>query len=55
MVGTIRKIKMARNFSFGIVAENVKVFDNDSFDCKVLWKLGRGEWNSVGFFVLRRV
>ena len=54
MVGTIRKIKMARNFSFGIVAENVKVFDNDTFDYKVLWKLDQGEWNSV-FFVLRRV
>ena len=22
------------------------------FDCKVLWMVGEGEWNSVGFFVL---
>ena len=22
------------------------------FDCKVLWLVGKGEWNSVGFFVL---
>ena len=22
------------------------------FDCKVLWMVGKGEWNSVGFFVL---
>lgn len=22
------------------------------FDCKVLWKLGKDEWNSVGFFRL---
>ena len=39
-------------FSFGIIAENFEVFDNDTLDCKVLWKLGEGEWNSVGFFVL---
>ena len=38
-----------------MVAENFELFDNDTFDCKVLWKLGQGEWNSVGFFVLRRV
>ena len=55
MVGTIRKIEMARSFSFEIVSENFKVCDNDTFDCKVLWKLGQGEWNSVGFFVLRLV
>ena len=23
-----------------------------TFDCKVLWMVGKGEWNSVGFFVL---
>ena len=28
------------------------VFENDIFDCKVLWMVGKGEWNSVGFFVL---
>ena len=55
MVGTIRKIKMARNFSFGLVAENFKVFDYDTFNSKVLRKLGQRGWNSVGFFVLRRV
>ena len=38
-----------------MVAENFKVFDTDTFDCKGLWKLGQGEWDSVGFFVLRRV
>ena len=39
-------------FSFGIIAENFEVFENDNFDCKVLWLVSRGEWNSVGFFVL---
>ena len=38
-------------FSFGIIAENFEVFENDIFDCKVLWMVGNGEWNSVGFFV----
>ena len=33
-------------FSFGIIAENFEVFD-----CKVLWVIGEGEWNSFGFFV----
>ena len=28
------------------------VFENDIFDCKVLWVVGKCEWNSVGFFVL---
>ena len=28
-----------------------EVFENDIFDCKVLWMVGKGEWNSVGFFV----
>ena len=36
-------------FSFVIIAENFKVFVNDIFDCKVLWMVGEGEWNSVGF------
>ena len=39
-------------FSVGIVAQNFAVFENDIFDCKVLWIVGEGEWNSVGFFVL---
>ena len=39
-------------FSFGIIAENFEVFENDFFDCKVLWVIGKCEWNSVGFFVL---
>ena len=39
-------------FSFGIIAENFEVFENYIFDCKVLWMVGEGEWNSVGFFVL---
>ena len=39
-------------FGFGIIAENFKVFENDIFDCKVVWMVGKGEWKSVGFFVL---
>ena len=39
-------------FGFGVIAENFEAFENDIFDCKVLWMLGKGEWNSVGFFVL---
>ena len=39
-------------FSFGIIAENFQVFENDIFDRKVLWVVGKGEWNFVGFFVL---
>ena len=39
-------------FSFGIIAENFEVFENDIFDCQVLWVVGKCEWNSVGFFVL---
>ena len=39
-------------FSFGIIAENFEVFENDIFDRKVLWVVGKCEWNSVGFFVL---
>ena len=36
----------------GSFAENFEVFENDIFDCKVLWVVGKCEWNSVGFFVL---
>ena len=32
--------------------ENFEVFENDIFDCKVLWMVGEGAWNSVIFFVL---
>ena len=38
--------------SFGIIAENFEIFENYIFDCKILWLVGEGEWNSVGFFVL---
>ena len=38
--------------SFGIIAKNFEVFENYIFDCKVLWMVGEGKWNSVGFFVL---
>ena len=34
------------------LVENFEVFENDIFDCKVLWVVGKCEWNSVGFFVL---
>ena len=34
-------------FSLGIMAENFEVFENDTFDCKALWMVGKGEWNSV--------
>ena len=37
-------------FSFGIIAENFEVCENYIFDCKVLWMVDEGEWNSVGFF-----
>ena len=30
-------------FSFGIIAKNFEVFENDIFDCKVLWMVGMGE------------
>ena len=36
-------------FSFWIMAENFEVFENDLFDCKVLWMVGEGEWISIGF------
>ena len=42
-------------FSFGIIAENFEVFENDIFDCKVLRMVGESEWNSIGFFVRRRL
>ena len=38
--------------SFQIIAENFEVFENDIFAFKVLWMVGEGELNSVGFFVL---
>ena len=39
-------------FTFGIIAENFEGFENDLCDCKVLWVVGKGKWNPVGFFVL---
>ena len=39
-------------FSFGIIGGNFEVFENDIFDWKVLWMVGKSELNSVGFFVL---
>ena len=39
-------------FSFGIIVENSEVFENDIFDGKVLSMVGKGEWNSAGFFAL---
>ena len=39
-------------FSFGIIGRILKFLRITFFDCKVLWIVGEGEWNSVGFFVL---
>ena len=39
-------------FSFRIIAEGFEVFETDIFYCKVLWMVGKGEWNSVSFFIL---
>ena len=39
-------------FSFGIVAEKFGVIENDILDSRVLWMVGKGGWNSVGFVVL---
>ena len=39
-------------FSFGIIAENFEVFENDIFDCKVYGVVDKGEWNSVDFLAL---
>ena len=39
-------------FGFGVIAENCEGFENDIFDCKVLWRLDKGECNFVGFLVL---
>ena len=36
----------------GSLRRILEVFDNAIFDCKVLWMVGKGEWNSAGFFVL---
>ena len=44
--------EMSGVFSFGIIAENFEVLQNDIFDSKVLWVVCKGEWSSVGFFVL---
>ena len=30
-------------FGFGVIAENFEVFENDVFDCKFLWMVGKGE------------
>ena len=30
-------------FGSGVIAENFEVFENDIFDCKVLWMVGKGE------------
>ena len=48
----LSRLKRKYVFSFGIIAENFEVFENDIFDCKILWVVGECEWNSVGFFVL---
>ena len=29
-----------------------EVFEEEMFDCKVLWMEDEGQWNSLGFFVL---
>ena len=34
-----------------IIAENFEVFENDIFDCKVLWVVGKCQWKSVKFVV----
>ena len=34
-----------------MILEDFEVFEN-TFDYKVLWMVGKGEWNSVGFFGL---
>ena len=56
LLSRLNEIRGSREkmFSFGIIAENFRVFEiiNYIFDCKVLWLVGEGEWNSVGFFVL---
>ena len=36
----------------GSFVENFEVFENNILDYKVLWMVGKGEWNSVDFFVL---
>ena len=36
-------------FSFGIIAENFEVFENDIFDCKVLWVVA----TNLGNFLVR--
>ena len=40
-------------FSFGIIAENFEVFENDIFDCKVLWIVGFWRFLRSVKFVVR--
>ena len=40
------------NMWFNLIAENFEVFGNDIFHCKVSWMVAKGEWNSIGSFVL---
>ena len=39
-------------FNYGTIAENYEIFENDIFDCKVLWMVGESESNSVVFFIM---
>ena len=39
-------------FCFETVAEKFEVIGNGILDYKVLWMVGKGGWNSVGFVVL---
>ena len=39
-------------FSFGMIAEKFEVIEDGILDCKVLWMVGKGGWNSVSFVVL---
>ena len=34
-------------FSFGIIAQNFEVFENDVFYCKVLWMVGKAAKNEI--------
>ena len=38
--------------SLGRILKFLRILQYYIFDCKVLWLVGEGEWNSVGFFVL---
>ena len=37
-------------FSFGNIAENFEIFENDIFECMVLWIVGKGGILSVSSF-----